>query len=190
MIRAFIAVEVPAAVRAAMGEAQARLKRVRLGVKVSWVNPGNLHLTLQFLGHIAEEATAGIGAALEEVAVGWAPFEVAVRGAGMFPDGKRPRVLWVGCVDGGGQLAGLAGAVRAAMGRLGFEAERRAFTAHLTLGRVKTPRADDALTRAMDSLKDSDFGTMRVEAIHLMRSQLHPEGSVYTKVSSHPLGRL
>ena len=71
---------------------------------------------------------------------------------------------------------------------LGFEPEHREFSAHLTLGRIKIPRPDVALTRAIDSLKDTAFGTLRVEAIHLFESQLHPEGSIYTKLSSHALG--
>ena len=68
---------------------------------------------------------------------------------------------------------------------LGFEPEHREFSAHLTLGRVRIPKPDDALTRALDSIKDTEFGTMHVDAIHLFQSQLHLEGSIYTKLSSH-----
>jgi 2'-5' RNA ligase len=71
---------------------------------------------------------------------------------------------------------------------LGFQPERREFSAHLTLGRVKQPRPDVALTRALDSIKNQNFGTMRVEAIHLFQSELHPDGSIYSKLSSHQLG--
>jgi len=74
------------------------------------------------------------------------------------------------------------------MQALGFEPEHREFSAHLTLGRVKFPQPDDALTRALDSIKNDVFGMMRVEAIHLFESQLHPQGSIYSKLSSHNLG--
>ena len=187
MIRAFIAIELSEEVRAAIGEAQARLKRVPLSVKVTWVKPANLHLTLQFLGHVDEGKLDPIKAALAAVAGAHPAQEVTVAGAGAFPDLERARVLWVGCDDADGRLKTLAEAVQRAMLPLGFEPERRGFSAHLTLGRVKFPRPDAALTKALDSLKDTFFGKMRVDALHLFESQLHPEGSVYSKLSSHAL---
>ena len=91
-----------------------------------------------------------------------------------------------GC-DDNGNLKTLAKSVQAAMQPLGFQPEQREFSAHLTLGRVKFPRPDAALTRALDSIKNQTFGAMRVEAIHLFQSQLHPQGSIYTKLSTHKL---
>ena len=188
MIRAFIAVEIPGEVRGRIAEAQARLRRAPVSVRISWVKIENLHLTLQFLGHIDEAVVPAIREALEAVARRHAPFEVAVQGAGAFPSVARPRVIWVGCAAGARELEALAGAVQAAMEPLGFPREQRAFAAHLTLGRLKVPRADAALTKALDSVKNADLGRMRVEAIHLVQSQLDPQGSIYTKLSSHRLG--
>jgi RNA 2',3'-cyclic 3'-phosphodiesterase len=187
MIRAFIAIDIPDDVRAAIDEAQARLKRAHVGVKVAWTKVANIHLTLQFLGYVEEPAVEKIRAALQAVADRHGPFELAVRGVGAFPNERAPRVLWVGCDDTAGQLRALAREVRAATQSLGFEPEHREFSAHLTLGRVKFPRPDAALTRALDSIKNESFGAMRVEAVHLFESQLHPEGSIYTKLSSHTL---
>ena len=99
-------------------------------------------------------------------------------------------MIWIGCDDSRGRLKALAAAVQESTQPLGFEPEHREFSAHLTLGRIKSPCPDVALTRAIESLKNSLFGTLRVEAIHLVESQLHPEGSVYTKLSSHALGAL
>jgi 2'-5' RNA ligase len=188
MIRAFIAIDIPVDVRVAINEAQARLKRAHVGVKISWTKVDNLHLTLQFLGYIEEAIVEKIRATLQSVAAQHQPFEVSVQGAGAFPNENRARVIWVGCHDAASKLEGLAQAVQEAMQPLGFEPEHREFSAHLTLGRVKFPRPDVALTRAIDSLKDTSFGALRVEAIHLFESQLHPEGSIYTKLSSHALG--
>jgi 2'-5' RNA ligase len=187
MIRAFIAIEIPEDIRAAIAEAQGRLKRARVGVKVSWTKVDNVHLTLQFLGYIEEGAVTKIGAALDPIAAEHAAFELAVRGAGAFPDERRARVLWIGCDDPDGRLKRLGQAVQAAMQSLGFEPERREFSAHLTLGRVKFPKPDAALTKALDSIKNQAFGTMRVDAVHLFQSQLHPEGSIYSRLSSHRL---
>ncbi len=187
MIRAFIAIDLPDDVRAAVGEAQARLKRAPTPLKISWTKPENLHITLQFLGYVEEAAVEKIRDALEQVAGRHRAFELVVAGAGAFPNEKRTRVLWVGCRDEAGQLKPLADSVQAAMAPLGFPPDRREFSAHLTLGRVKFPRPDAALTRALDSIKNQAFGAMRVEAIHLFQSQLHPHGSIYTKLSSHRL---
>jgi len=195
MIRAFIAIDLTDDVRVAIGEAQARLKRAHTGVKVSWTKVDNLHLTLQFLGYVAEEAVEKIRAGLEAVAAEHAPFELMIAGAGAFPDESRPRVLWVGCQDSApvgarhaAPLRELVKSLQTAMQPLGFQPERREFSAHLTLGRVKQPRPDAALTRALDSIKNETFGAVRVEAIHLFQSELHPEGSIYSKLSSHQLG--
>jgi 2'-5' RNA ligase len=187
MFRAFIAIDLPENVRASLAEAQACLQRAQARVKVSWTKIENLHLTLQFLGRIPESQVASIGAALVAVAGRHAAMDVTVAGVGAFPDERAPRVLWLGCDDGGGRLRALARDVRQSMETLGFPPDAHEFTAHLTLGRVKVPRADAALTQALDSIKKNAVGTLRVEAIHLYQSQLHPDGSVYTKLSSHSL---
>jgi RNA 2',3'-cyclic 3'-phosphodiesterase len=188
MIRAFIAIDIPDNVRVAIEAAQTRLKQTNFGVKISWTKVANIHLTLQFLGNIEERVVDEFKTALRPVAAQHQPFEISVRSAGAFPNEKRPRVIWVGCADTGDRLKALALAVHDAMQPYGFTYEHRGFSAHLTLGRIKSPRPDAALTRAIDSLKDITFGTLRVEAIHLFESQLHPEGSIYTKLSSHALG--
>jgi len=187
MIRAFIALDLSDSLRAALLAAQSRLQAAQFGVKVSWTKIENLHLTLQFLGRIPESQAERIGAALGDVARRNAPLDVTVAGAGAFPDALRPRVLWLGCDDANGKLKALANDVRQAMTGLGFRPDEHEFTAHLTLGRVKVPRPDAALTQALDSIKKDAFGTLHVAAIHLYKSQLHPDGSVYTKLSSHAL---
>ena len=187
MIRAFIAIEGPADVRLALTEVQTRLQHAPLDVKVSWAKMENLHLTLQFLGEIPDDMVPKISAALAAVAEQQAGFTVSVGGVGAFANANRARVLWVGCADAAGRLATLAYAVQAALREFGFEPAQREFAAHLTLGRVKLPRPDVTLTRLLDSLKDTHCGTMRVREIHLFQSQLHPAGSIYTKLSSHRL---
>jgi len=187
MIRAFIAIEISEEVRAAVNEMQARLKQARLSVKMSWTKVENLHLTLQFLGYIEEPTILKISAALEGLSCRHAGCDIVISGAGAFPDREYPRVLWIGCRDIAGRLATLAMAVQGATESLGFLPERRAFMAHLTLGRIQHPQPDAALTKTLDSLKDTACGVMRVDAIHLYQSQLHSAGSIYTKRSSHTL---
>ena len=189
MIRCFIAADVPEEVRAALAEAQGRLRRLPLDVRVSWIKLENVHLTLQFIGYIGEDVAPLVSAALAAVAARQAPFDVEVARLGAFPDPHRPRVLWAGCGAASAELPRLAQAIQQATAPLGFTPEARAFTGHLTLGRVKMPRSDLTLTRALDSLKNAAFGALRVDAVHLYQSQLQPSGSIYTKLSSHPLTR-
>jgi 2'-5' RNA ligase len=187
VIRAFIAIELTDDIRAAIGEVQDRLKRAHLGVKVSWVKIGNIHLTLQFLGYVPEDKIPDISAALGRVCDAHEAFSVPVGGVGGFPSVNRPRVVWVGCHDADARLKTLARAVQMAMQEFGFEPEHREFAAHLTLGRIKWPRPDVTLTKLLDSLRDCACGTLRVDAVHLFESQLNPQGSIYTKLSSHTL---
>src|SRR5579859_5960666 len=104
MIRAFIAIDIPDDVRVAIEEAQTRLKRAHVGVKISWTKIDNLHLTLQFLGYIEEPLVDKIKSVLESVAGEHQPFDVSVQGAGAFPNENRARVIWVGCDDADGRL--------------------------------------------------------------------------------------
>lgn len=187
MIRAFIAIELPDDVRVAVSKVQARLKQAQAGARVSWTKIENAHLTLQFLGNIEAAEVSGISDLLATVAGNFSAFDVPVVGTGAFPDAIRPQVLWIGCDDPNGKLRALAGAVTAALHTGGFQSELAEWVAHLTLGRIKVPRRDAALTRALDSLTNEVFGTLRVGAIHLFQSQLHPDGSIYTKLSSHLL---
>src|SRR2546426_241206 len=129
-MRAFIAIEIPDDIREAIAETQAKLKNTR--AKVSWTKPANIHLTLKFLGEISEEQCAAVQAALTELTTHHSPFTVTVVGAGGFPSARSPRVLWIGCEEPTGVLAALQSEIEAALEKLGFPAEQRGFTAHLT----------------------------------------------------------
>jgi len=142
MIRAFIAIDIPDDVRVAIEAAQVRLKQAPLGVKISWTNVTNLHLTLQFLGSIQETAIGKLEPVLQTAVARQQPFDVSVRGAGAFPDEKCPRVVWVGCEEDGGRLSALVRAVQEAVRPLGFVPPEHGFSAHLTLGRVRSPRPE------------------------------------------------
>jgi 2'-5' RNA ligase len=184
-MRAFIAIDLPNEVRAALADAQNALRKTR--VKVSWARPENIHLTLKFLGEITDEQRVAIESALASLTVHHRPFTLSVAGAGGFPSLKSPRVIWIGCNEPTGALPKLQAEVETAAEALGFPREDRAFTAHLTLGRVKFPKPDPALTSAVELLKNKSFGEVRVSEVHLIQSQLRPEGPIYTKLSSHPL---
>jgi len=113
-------------------------------------------------------------------------FEVEIRGLGAFPAASRPRVLWAGA-PGSPAFTRLAEGVDHALVALGFAPEARGFTPHVTLGRVREPRRDVALTEALEAAAARPFGALRVERLSLMRSDLSPRGARYTELAAVPL---
>ncbi|HXZ43228.1 MAG TPA: RNA 2',3'-cyclic phosphodiesterase, partial [archaeon] len=154
---------------------------------VSWVRAENVHVTLKFLGETEEKRLKRICPALAEVARSGAPISVEVSGIGSF-GGRIPRVVWVGVGDGAEALAELAGRVEIALGRVGVPKDRRGFTAHLTLGRVRSARNAEALMAGVEAFQAEKFGTFIATQFELMQSELRPTGSLYTIRERFPLG--
>jgi len=123
------------------------------------------------------------------VASAGVPFDLALRGLGAFPGSTRPRVLWAGVGAGAQAAVDLAARVDEALAALGFAAEARPFSAHVTLGRAREPRRDPALGAALDAAATLDFGLFTVDRIALMRSDLSPRGARYTCLESWSLGQ-
>lgn len=169
-------------VRAAIAATIARLRP--LGPRVSWVAPPNLHLTLKFLGELPPEALEEVKDGLAEAVAGAAPFTLHFHGVGGFPGMARPRVLWVGVAEGAQAAQALQARVEAALGRRGFAREDRAFSPHLTVGRVREPRGLAPLQQAVASEAGRDFGRLEVRTLSLMRSDLSPAGSRYTELAA------
>jgi RNA 2',3'-cyclic 3'-phosphodiesterase len=149
------------------------------------VAPDNLHITLKFLGAVEETRLSDIAAMLAKAADRRA-FDVEVRGLGAFPTPTRPRVLWAGTAVAPA-FTELAEAVDRAVGVLGFSPEERGFTPHVTLGRVREPRPAPALSSALTAAATRLFGTLRVDRLSLMRSDLSPRGARYTELDAWSL---
>ncbi len=186
LMRCFVAVEVAAPVRRRLAELQQALRRADADVK--WVEEGNLHLTLKFLGEIDGEQAARLKDLLSAEAVRWPRLEVEYAGTGSFPDHGAPRVVWAGLSGDLGKLAGLAAAVERAAGQVGVPREGRPFVAHLTVGRVKSPRNAKRLAAAVDQQRQAAFGKDGIAEIVLFESTLAPQGPVYEPLARFPLG--
>lgn len=180
-VRSFVAILLSEEVRGAVAGEIARLRP--LAPRVSWVSSGNVHLTVKFLGEIPPEALEAVKQALGEAVVGVAPFRLRFRGLGAFPEGSRPRVLWVGVAEGGEAAEALHSRVEAALARRGFPREARRFSPHLTIGRVREPRGLGRLEEAISRDAGVDFGRLDVEELWLMRSDLAPTGARYTELA-------
>jgi len=176
-VRLFIALDLPEAVAAEVRGLCQGLPHVR------WSNPEQLHLTLRFLGEVPEEEVAALRARLETVVS--PPFELGLRGVGVFPPKRRPaRVLWAGVAPHEPALA-LKAAVDNALGP-DPEAAGRAFSPHLTLARLREdPRA--ALDAYLKERAGFTGARWSVDAFHLYQSTLGPDGARHDLVQRYPL---
>jgi len=185
-LRAFLAIEPPAAVRAEIAAIQERLKKTVRGV-IRWVRPEGIHLTLKFFGNIPPPAVERISAAVAARTAGVAPFDLTVGTVGVFPDLNRPRVVWLGMAGEVERLLVLQKSLDREFGALGFPREERPFRAHLTLGRIKTPKGLVGLARAVEAGGTATAGPFRADSLILFRSELTPQGAVYTRLAVFPL---
>jgi len=179
-IRSFIAIHLPEELITQISGLQDRLKAMKGDIR--WVHPEAMHLTLKFLGDIDSGQIEAIFAEMEKACKTVTPFECSVQGAGVFPDMKRPRVLWLG-IEGPEPLIRLIRTLNDSLLSLGFEPEERKSHPHLTLGRVRSLQGTEPVIRA---LMNSGFAgsAFTVRSLFLMKSDLKPSGPEYTIIKS------
>ena len=180
-MRTFLAVDICEEVRAAISSLLGGLKSIDPGVK--WVDPGNMHITLLFLGDIDETTLQRIVDISLETVRGMRRFTVEVNGIGGFPSLSVPRVAWVRVKDDGGELGCIYGGLREMIlaERLPFTVEKRGYTPHITIGRFKK-RPDRKLLESIEARKEQQFGSCEVRGIVLYRSTLTRRGAVYDRL--------
>lgn len=159
------------------------LKRSEKSLKV--VDAGNLHVTLKFLGDTDPSFDDRIVQAIERVVDGRKIFGAQLRGMGVFPSEKYIKVIWLG-VDSSGILEEISSDLNNVVKKLGFRSEKN-FKGHLTLARVNSARGKKKITRLIDANRDTRMMFFPVEAIHLMKSTLTPQGPIYEVVRRVPL---
>ncbi len=185
MIRSFFAIDLPGAFRDEIGRLQARLKQS--GADVKWVRPESVHLTLKFLGDVAEETVPSLAEAVGREVEASSPLRLVMQGTGVFPNPARARVVWLGLTGDLEALAALQHGVEKTAAGFGFEPEGRAFKPHLTLGRVRSGRNRSGLLDELDRLKPEPL-EFTAEEVILFKSDLRPTGAVYTPLQRLPLG--
>jgi 2'-5' RNA ligase len=181
-VRLFVAIEIPAEVRQALGAAIGRLEKIGRGAR--WVRVEGIHLTLKFIGEMPGEKVPAIEESLREARLS-APVEARFRGVGFFPNERHPRVCWAG-VEGSPNLAELAAQVDTRLEKFGVERETRPFQPHLTLARFKS---DDGLPRLLEEIRKierAEFGAVEAREFYLYRSELLRGGARHTKLAAFP----
>jgi RNA 2',3'-cyclic 3'-phosphodiesterase len=189
MLRSFIAIELPTEIQQAIAQATAPLQKALPKPLVRWVAPQNLHLTLKFLGDVSPANLELLAEALKTDAGDCPEFSMEVGGIGAFPNPRRARVIWIG-LEAPPALATLQRTIEAAAARLGYAREEREFSPHLTLGRVGQSAGSGDLQKiraALEATKVGRLGSVRVEAVHIFKSDLQPTGSVYTHLYALPM---
>jgi 2'-5' RNA ligase len=178
-MRSFIAIDLNDEVKKAVEELIFTLK-AKCG-NVKWVKPPNLHLTLKFLGEISEEQLPGIKLALQATAARHPVFHFQIQGSGTFPAGGRPRILWVG-IKAQPALTQVYHDLEEELSKLDFAREKRDFSPHLTIGRVRSATGLKPVLSEFEHWKDSGFGGVRVDSLVLYKSTLTPTGAVYSSM--------
>jgi 2'-5' RNA ligase len=190
MTRTFIALEINEAQQRHLAEVIRRMSARLPGVR--WVNPAGIHLTLAFLGEMTDEQLGGVSHAVESAAHQSKPFSYRLSRLGSFGSPRQPRIIWMGIDEPTGALSHLHRSLTRELDRRGFEVDKRPFSPHLTLARVRDPLSADELQQLQTILTGKQEGFVAVDAytvehLYVMKSELSREGARYTCMQSYEL---
>lgn len=185
-MRTFIAIELSPTVRRPL----IRLLREELprDRDVRWVTENQLHLTLKFLGEVGDDQLRAVCDAAAAACAGVAPFPLRIRGLGVFPAPRNPRVLWCGVDDPTGSCNRWVERIDPPLTELGFKPETRKFTPHITLGRSRSTGGARVLAEALERVAPPETEEMLVEQVVVFESILRPSGAEYRPVHVARLG--
>jgi 2'-5' RNA ligase len=189
ILRLFVAIELPGSILSALTQLQHQLQRDPALARLRWVRPEGIHLTLKFLGETPASRRARIEEAITRGVQGAAPFDLRLGTLGTFGRKGQPRVAWVDVSGDSERLIRLQAAIDHELAAIGFQADSRPYSPHLTLARIPDDRAREVaepLARAI-GIVPPPVGEIPVEAVSLMRSELRPGGAVYTRLFTAPL---
>ncbi|MCJ7615953.1 MAG: RNA 2',3'-cyclic phosphodiesterase [Desulfobacterales bacterium] len=179
-IRTFIAFKLPENIILSIRKIQEDIKSYAF--KVRWVNPEKIHLTLKFLGNINDTDIEKVSESIINTVNCHAPISLAVKGAGVFPGIKSPRVIWVGITGEIEKLTSIQKDIEENLEKLGFPREKRPFKGHLTLGRIKGKIDPKKLLDAMKKFERFESELFIADKVFLFKSDLNSTGSVYTEL--------
>lgn len=188
-VRVFVAIELPDNVKRGLGSIIEGLRQ-RSHTPAKWVSADGIHLTLKFLGEIPAPRVEEVKKALTTACLGTPPMHLEIDALGGFPNTAQPRVVWAGLSGNIEVLSRLATRVDLALAELGYARESRPFVPHLTIARVRpeaSRQARSELGTAVLAARLPEALRFDAGAVSLMRSQLRPQGALYTRLSQTPL---
>ena len=178
-MRTFIAFELSSAIKEELGRLKQEIKKVDADVK--WSHPDNIHLTLKFLGNVEEEKIEQIKNILNEISSVEKPFEITLFKLGAFPSLDYPKVLWVGIDKNCSEVERIAKTLEDSLEKIGFEKEEKSFSAHLTLGRIKSGKNKAKLKEKLIS-SPVESRSSEIKGMTLFKSELTPKGPIYNSL--------
>ena len=192
VLRLFLALDIPPRARETIVSIQNRFKT--LDLHASWVRPGNIHLTLKFLGNTPSERIANIKKGVSEVAESTHVFKVGLDRLGVFPNFKNHRTLWIGLKNPHNNLKVVQENIDEKMEQLGFPKEEKKFNPHITLARIKQLKGEISknfkdLKHEVESALPVEEEPFQVDSIRLIQSELTPKGSIFKLLGEFPLAR-
>ena len=184
--RAFIAIELPPVIVAGLEELQNSLRPAMPAGVLRWVRPGQIHLTLKFLGNIAAQDVAEVAEAMRRACEGSIPFPLQPQNLGCFPHSRNPRVVWMGVGGELEQLQRLQSRIESAVRQWVERPEDKPFRPHLTLARISTQdrRIAAKVGTVIEATPIGVLGQWLVPRVVLIQSELSPKGSIYTELAS------
>ena len=187
-MRCFIAIDIDKKTKDALSDLQQQL-RSKADIKkndVKWVKPEAMHLTLKFLGEVEDDQIVDVCKAVQQAAAEHSSFELDIESVGCF-GGRNARVLWVGTGLGSEQLCQLQKDLEDRLAQAGWPKEKRQFSGHLTLCRIKNPKAAVKLIEISRNYRDFKAGTILADSLRVYHSRLTPTGPVYTLLAKYKL---
>ncbi|UCC33456.1 MAG: RNA 2',3'-cyclic phosphodiesterase [Candidatus Bathyarchaeota archaeon] len=176
-IRSFIAFDINC--KSLLGKlAEVQSKLANTGANLKLVKPQNIHITIRFLGDIHPNMVDAVHKEMEKAS--FAPFDVELKGVGVFPNAKYLRIVWAGIHKGSRELGNLFDQLEPRLLKLGFKPEAKGFSPHLTIARVRTARNKRELIRYVEELGDHEFGVLKADCLRLKKSVLTPKGPIYS----------
>ncbi len=192
MLRTFVAVEFPSDVITRIARITTYLQTQTPGKALKWVTPQNLHLTLKFLGDTRESKIPELVHCIQDAFQSQSPFIITIEGLGMYPNASQPRVVWLGIKDAG-KLRQLHHDLAKALKGFDPEPEKRSFSPHLTIARIRQNVSRDVVQQVGETLsqfKVDSLGSFEVQTVQLFKSELTPQGPIYTSLFSLPLNQV
>ena len=185
-IRSFLAFELPCEIRNNIIEVLKEVRRLNLNVR--WVKIENIHITVLFIGNITPEGISEIGDDIGSICSDYGPFDVSVKGLGVFPNLRHPRIFWVGLDGEIERMACLRDDLQKQLLKFGLKEERRAFKPHLTIGRFRNPGKDKSQLEDVILRYENIAGSVcTIDELILFKSELKPGGAEYTGLKSWKL---
>jgi len=177
IFRGFIAIDIGSLPK--IVEFEKKIKQT--GAIVKLVEPENIHITLKFLGETNENKIDEIEKIIKKTVEGIKPFNIQLKSTGVFPNENYIKIVWIG-IQNSEKIAQIASKIDEGLSEIGFSKEKREFSAHLTIARVKSAKSKDQLLKVIENDKEFEFADIKVESVKLNKSELTQKGPIYTTI--------